>query len=123
MNNLLQSTYRVANQSERAGVTPQAVRRSLQEVRDTLDQEVSVFEVGKQKVHFVLGTDGDRTWEDATAVSLLHNRHLGSRGSWVKVTCDKHGAAKLLASNTNTGRKLEAAAAAVTSCPQSLSAL
>lgn len=59
-------------------VTPRPVGRSLQEVRDALDQKVSVFEVGKQEVHLVLGADGHRTWKDAAAVCLLHDGHLES---------------------------------------------
>lgn len=74
----------MANQRQRVGVTPQVVRRPLQEVRDALDQEVSVFEVGEQEVHLVLGADGDGTGEDAAAVGLLHDGHLGSRAARVR---------------------------------------
>lgn len=76
----------MTNQRQRAGVAPRAVRRSLQEVGDALDQEVSVFEVGEQEVHLVLGADGDWTWQDAAAVCLFHNGHLRSRGCWIKNT-------------------------------------
>lgn len=74
----------MTNQRQRAGVAPRAVGRSLQEVGDSLDQEVSVFEVGEQEVHFVLGADGHGAWQDAAAVCLLHDGHLRSRESWVK---------------------------------------
>lgn len=66
----------MTNLRQRVGVTPRAVRGSLQEVRNTLDQEVPVFEVGKQEVHLVLGADGDRAGKDTAAVCLLHNGDL-----------------------------------------------
>lgn len=73
-------THRVANQRQGTGVAPCAVRGSLQEVGDALHQEVSVFEVGEQEVHLVLGADGDGAGQDAAAVCLLHDGHLRSRG-------------------------------------------
>lgn len=70
----------MTNRSQWAGVAPGAVRGSLQEVRDSLDQEVSVFEVGKQEVHLVFGADGDGTRQDAAAVCLLNDGYLMSKG-------------------------------------------
>lgn len=67
-------THRLAGQRQGAGVA--AVRSPLQEVRDALDQEVSVFEVCKEEVHLVLSADGNRAGQDAAAVCLLHNGHL-----------------------------------------------
>lgn len=77
-------THRVTNERQWAGVTPRTVRCSLKEVWNALDQEISVFEVGKQEVHLVLGADGDRTWQDAAAICLLYNGHLWNSGWLVK---------------------------------------
>ncbi len=56
-----------------------------------MDQEVSVLEVGKQEVHFVLSADGDGTRQDAAAICLLHNGHLVSRDDGLKSLCSEHG--------------------------------
>lgn len=48
----------------------------LQEVRDPPHQEVSVFQVGKQKGHSVLGADGERTGQHVGAVCLLYDGNL-----------------------------------------------
>lgn len=77
-------THQVTNERQRADVTPRTVRCSLKEVWNALDQEISVFEVGKQEVHLVLGADGDRTWQDAAAICLLYNGHLWNSGWLVK---------------------------------------
>lgn len=45
---------------------------ALQEVRDSLDQEVPVLQVGKQEGHLVLGADGQWAGQDTRAVCLLH---------------------------------------------------
>lgn len=61
-------------------VAAQLLRRSfLEEVRDPLNQKVTVFQVGKQKGHFTLGADRQRTGQDAGAVSFLDNGHLRQR--------------------------------------------
>lgn len=48
----------------------------LQEVRDPLHQEVSVFQVGKQKGHSVLGADRERAGQHVGAVCLLYDGNL-----------------------------------------------
>lgn len=51
----------------------------LQEVGDPLHQEVSVFQVGEQEGHSVLGADGQRAGQDVGAVCFLYNGHLRDR--------------------------------------------
>lgn len=70
-------THRESGGRQRSRVA--AVRSSLQEVGDALDQEVSIFEVCKQEIHLVLRADGHRAGQDAAAVRLLHHGDLGSR--------------------------------------------
>lgn len=48
----------------------------LEEVRDPLNQEVTVFQVGKQEGHFTLSADRQRAGQDTGAVSFLNNGHL-----------------------------------------------
>lgn len=48
----------------------------LQEVRNPLDQEVSVLQVSKQESHSILGADGERAGQHVGAVCLLHDGHL-----------------------------------------------
>lgn len=51
----------------------------LQEVRNPLDQEVSVLQVSKQEGHTILGADGERAGQHVGAVRLLNNCHLEER--------------------------------------------
>lgn len=60
----------------------------LQEVRDPLDQEVPVLEVGEQEGHPVLGADGHWAGQKVGAVCLLHYRHLGGTETQRSVTTD-----------------------------------
>lgn len=52
----------------------------LQEVRDPLDQEVPVLQVGKQERHTILGADGEWAGQHVGAVRLLHDGHLEDQG-------------------------------------------
>lgn len=53
----------------------------LQKVGDPLHQEVSVFQVGEQKGHAILGADGERAGQHVGAVCLLHDGHLQRIGT------------------------------------------
>lgn len=52
-------------------------RRLLEEVRDPLNQEITVFQVGEQEGHFAPGANRQRAGQDTGAVSFFNNGHLG----------------------------------------------
>lgn len=61
----------------------------LEEVRDPLHQEISVFQVGEEEGHFALGANGQRAGQDAGAVSFFDNGHLRSQVKrWASVSRD-----------------------------------
>lgn len=51
-------------------------RRPLQEVRDSLYQEISVFQIGKEEGHFTFSADGQRAGQDAGTICFLNYCHL-----------------------------------------------
>lgn len=50
--------------------------RPLQEVRDSLYQEISVFQIGKEEGHFTFSADGQRAGQDAGTICFLNYCHL-----------------------------------------------
>lgn len=49
----------------------------LEEVRDPLNQEITVFQVGEQEGHFAPGANRQRAGQDTGTVGFFDNGHLG----------------------------------------------
>lgn len=48
----------------------------MQEVRDSLYQEISVPQIGKEEGHFTFSADGQRAGQDTGTIGLLNYCHL-----------------------------------------------
>lgn len=60
----------------------------LEKVRDLLNQEIAVFQVGKQEGHLVLGANRQRAGQDTGAICFFDNGHLRRQKHWVSVSRD-----------------------------------